>query len=56
MSEIRKKRIPWRLKGIFYEVCAAEGQCPIWLGRDLESPCKSFQVIQLKEGSKIFSV
>lgn len=40
----------WRIKGVAYEACAAEGHCPIWLGRDTSNPCTSFMVLQLDEG------
>jgi len=40
----------WKMKGVWYEGCAAEGHCPMYFGRDMEAPCKSFQVFQIKEG------
>lgn len=40
----------WRVKGVFYECCAAEGQCPVRFGMDKEEPCKSFAVLEIKEG------
>lgn len=40
----------WKVKGVWYEGCAAEGQCPYYFGRDREEPCKSFQLFQIKEG------
>jgi hypothetical protein len=40
----------WRIKGVVYEACAAEGHCPLWLGRDTSSPCTSFMVLQIDEG------
>lgn len=40
----------WKMKGAWYEGCAAQGQCAHYFGRDREEPCKSFQVFQIKEG------
>jgi len=40
----------WKMKGVWYEGCAAQGQCAYYFGRDREEPCKSFQVFQIKEG------
>jgi hypothetical protein len=40
----------WKMKGVWYEGCAAEGLCSMYFGKDLEAPCKSFQVFQIKEG------
>ena len=41
----------WLLKGTFYECCIREGQCPLWLGRDLwEEPCTNFATYQVKQG------
>ncbi len=40
----------WKMKGVWYEGCAAQGQCAYYFGRDTEEPCKSFQVFQIKEG------
>jgi len=40
----------WKMKGVWYEGCAAQGQCAHYFGRDREEPCKSFQVFQIKEG------
>lgn len=40
----------WRMKGVWYESCAAQGQCAHYFGRDRDEPCKSFQVFQIKEG------
>ena len=40
----------WKMKGVMYEACASEGQCSMWFGRDMEAPCKSFMVFQIKEG------
>ena len=51
MSKEGKKRIAWSMKGTWYEGCAAEGHCSLYFGRDLESPCKSFQVFQITEGN-----
>jgi hypothetical protein len=38
------------MKGVWYEACASEGQCPYYFSRDRDEPCKSFQVFQIKEG------
>jgi hypothetical protein len=40
----------WKMKGVWYEGCASEGHCSMFFGRDMEAPCKSFQVFQIKEG------
>jgi hypothetical protein len=40
----------WKVKGSWYEACASEGLCSIYFGRDMEAPCKSFQLFQIKEG------
>jgi hypothetical protein len=48
MSE--KTKINWHIKGVWYEACAAEGHCSMYFGRDLEEPCKSFQLFQINEG------
>lgn len=48
MSE--KDIINWNVKGTWYEACAAEGLCSMYFGRDLEKPCKSFQLFQINEG------
>lgn len=40
----------WKMKGVWYESCAEQGQCAHYFGRDREEPCKSFQVFQIKEG------
>ncbi|MFW9999121.1 MAG: DUF1326 domain-containing protein [Candidatus Hodarchaeota archaeon] len=45
-----KTRINWNVKGVWYEACAAEGHCSLYFGRDLEAPCKSFQLFQINEG------
>ena len=45
-----KERIVWNMKGVWYEACAAEGHCSFYFGRDRETPCKSFQLFQIKEG------
>jgi len=45
-----KERVSWNTKGVWYEACASEGHCSLYFGRDLESPCKSFQVFQFEEG------
>lgn len=50
MSKNRKENIAWNMKGVWYEGCAAEGHCSMYFGRDLEAPCKSFQLFQIKEG------
>ncbi|MHA1491586.1 MAG: DUF1326 domain-containing protein [Promethearchaeota archaeon] len=50
MSKNRKENIAWSVKGVWYEACAAEGHCSMYFGRDLETPCKSFQLFQIKEG------
>lgn len=46
-----KVRMNFRMKAIFYEACASEGQCSFYFGRDREDPCKSFQVFQIQEGN-----
>ena len=48
MSE--KDIINWNIIGTWYEACAAEGHCSMYFGRDLETPCKSFQLFQINEG------
>jgi hypothetical protein len=48
MSE--KEIIDWNIKGVWYEACASEGHCSMYFGRDLESPCKSFQLFQFTDG------
>ncbi|MBA7476739.1 MAG: DUF1326 domain-containing protein [Dehalococcoidia bacterium] len=40
----------WKMKGVWYEACAAEGHCGMYFGRDMEAPCKSFQLFQIKDG------
>ena len=50
MSETRKERIPWNIKGLMYEACAAEGHCSFYFGRDRETSCKSFQLYQFNDG------
>ncbi len=50
MSKSSKERIIWNVKGVWYEACAAEGHCSMYFGRDMESPCKSFQLFQIIEG------
>jgi hypothetical protein len=40
----------WKAKGSWYEACASEGLCSIYFARDMEAPCKSFQLFQIKEG------
>ena len=40
----------WKMKGVWYEGCAAQGQCAHYFGRDRVEPCKSFQVFEIKEG------
>jgi len=46
----RRDVMAWKLKGIAYEGCAAEGQCPLFFSRDMEAPCKFFMVLEIKEG------
>jgi hypothetical protein len=50
LSKERKERIPWNIKGVWYESCAAEGHCSFYFGRDRETSCKSSQLFQIKEG------
>ena len=50
MSKPGKERIPWSIKGDWYESCAAEGHCSMYFGRDMEAPCKSFQFFNIIEG------
>ena len=38
------------MKGVWYEVCASEGHCSFYFGRDREEPCKSFQLFKIEEG------
>jgi len=40
----------WKIKGVVYETCAAEGHCPLWFGRDTTTPCTSFMVLKIDEG------
>jgi hypothetical protein len=40
----------WKLRGVWYEACAAEGHCPLYFGRDMASPCRNFAVYDIKEG------
>ncbi len=40
----------WNVRGTVIEGCASEGQCPLFLGRDMEELCKSFLLMQIKEG------
>ena len=40
----------WNVKGTVIEACASEGQCPLFIGRDMEKPCKSFLLMHIKEG------
>lgn len=41
----------WMLKGVFYECCRIEGQCPLWFGRDLwDEPCTNLATYEIKEG------
>jgi len=44
------ERIPWNIKGVWYEGCAAEGHCSFYFGRDRDTACKSFQVFQIDDG------
>jgi len=39
----------WKLRGVWYEACAAEGHCPLYFGRDMASPCRNFAVYDIKE-------
>jgi len=50
LSKIKKEKLAWNIKGVWYEACAAEGHCSLYFGRDLSAPCKSFQVFQINEG------
>ena len=40
----------WKIRGVVFESCAAEGHCPIWLGRETSKPCTSFMVLRIDEG------
>jgi hypothetical protein len=40
----------WQLRGAWYEGCASEGHCPLYFGRDMESPCRNFAVYDIREG------
>jgi len=40
----------WQIRGVWYEACASEGHCPLYFGRDMESPCRNFAVYDIKEG------
>lgn len=40
----------WQIRGIWYEACASEGHCPLYFGRDMESPCRNFAVYDIQEG------
>ena len=40
----------WQLRGVWYEACASEGHCPLYFGRDMESPCRNFAVYDVREG------
>ncbi len=40
----------WQVRGVWYEGCASEGQCPLYFGRDMESPCRNFAVYDIREG------
>lgn len=40
----------WKLRGTWYEACASEGHCPLYFGRDMESPCRNFAVYDVSEG------
>lgn len=45
------QKTTWALKGVFYECCRIEGQCPLWFGRDLwEEPCVNLATHEIKEG------
>lgn len=50
MAKDGKSRLPWNVVGTWYEACAAEGHCSMYFGRDLENPCKSFQLFHIREG------
>jgi hypothetical protein len=51
MSKELKEKINWKIKGTWYEACAAEGLCSFYFGRDRETPCKSFQLFHVNEGT-----
>ncbi len=40
----------WQVRGVWYEGCASEGHCPLYFGRDMESPCRNFAVYDIREG------
>ena len=41
----------WALRGIYYECCRSEGQCPLIFRRDLwGGPCTNFATYQVTEG------
>jgi len=40
----------WQVRGVWYEACASEGHCPLYFGRDMESPCRNFAVYDIREG------
>ena len=41
----------WALKGVCYEGCRMNGQCPLWFGRDIwDEPCTSLGTWEVKEG------
>jgi len=41
----------WTVKGIYNEVCASEGHCPYYFGRDKEGGCRYFMVFRITEGT-----
>lgn len=45
------ENLHWQIRGTYNEACAAEGQCPFYLGRDKEGGCQYFMVIRLQEGT-----
>ena len=41
----------WVLKGMYYECCRANGNCPLTFGRDMvDGPCANLAVYQVTEG------
>lgn len=40
----------WKIKGIYNEACASEGQCPYYFGRDKEGGCRYFMAFRITEG------
>jgi hypothetical protein len=42
----------WMLKGVYMECCRANGQCPLFFGRDMtDGPCTNLAVYKVDEGS-----